>query len=107
MKSSRNRANSTPSKHANNAAKEPFGYKLTENGLEPVPEQLEALEQAKWYLYSGCSMQTTRDWLVKKTGRSISVPGMLKKIGYGTTTQEDISAWKADYESRCRNTSEA
>lgn len=61
-----------------NGPSEPYGYKKTENGLEPIPEQLEALEKAFWYLKSGCSYQTTRDWLVKKTGRSISMIGLRK-----------------------------
>lgn len=71
-----------PSKHANTARKEPFGYQLTEEGLKPVEEQLEALEKAKYYIESGCSMQSARDYIVAKTGRKISVPGMLKAIKY-------------------------
>ena len=61
---------------------EPFGYKRTENGLEEVPGELEALEKAQWYMKQGASMQSVRDWLVKKTGRKISVPGFLKSIKY-------------------------
>ena len=69
-----------------NSRTEPFGYRRTENGLEAIPEQLEALERAKLYIASGCSYQTARDWLVKKTGREITTMGMLKKIGirYGS-----------------------
>ena len=79
------------SKHTNNARKEPFGYRLTEEGLEPVEEQLEALEKAKFYIESGCSMQNTRNWLVAKTGRKISVPGMLKAIKYESKTHTQAS----------------
>lgn len=68
--------------------KEPFGFKYNEDTKErePIPEQLKALEQAKFYILSGCSMQSARDWLVQKTGRTISVPGLLKAIKYGKTT---------------------
>lgn len=71
-----------------NGPREPFGYKLNlaTNEKEEIPEQLKALEQAAMYIRSGCSMQSVRDWLVKKTGRSISVPGLLKAIGYQKDT---------------------
>lgn len=70
--------------------KEPFGYKYNEetNQREPISEQLEALEKAKYYLNRGCSMQSTRNWLVQKTGRIISVPGLLKAIRYGKTSKD-------------------
>ncbi len=61
-----------------NGPGEPFGYKKTEAGLEPIEDQLAALEKAFWYLDSGCSYQATRDWLVKKTGREISFIGLRK-----------------------------
>lgn len=65
--------------------KEPFGYKYNEEtkDKEPIEDQLKALEQAAFYIQSGCTMQSARDWLVKKTGRNISVPGLLKAIRYG------------------------
>lgn len=68
--------------------KEPFGYKYNEETKkkEPITEQLEALERANLYIKSGCTMQSTRDWLVNKTGREISVPGLLKAIKYGKTS---------------------
>lgn len=62
----------------NNGPREPFGYKRVEGVLEPIPDQIEALKKAFWYLDSGCSYQTTRDWLVKKTGREISFIGLRK-----------------------------
>ncbi len=63
------------------SAAEPFGYFKDENGVkQPISEQLEALKQAKYYINSGCTMQATRDWLVKKTGRTISNPGLLKIV---------------------------
>lgn len=61
-----------------NGPREPYGYRRTEDGLEPIPEQIEALEKAFWYLDSGCPYGPTRDWLVKKTGRSISFIGLRK-----------------------------
>jgi hypothetical protein len=61
-----------------NGPAEPFGYKKTDEGLEPIPEQLEALKKAFWYLDSGCPYMGTRNWLVKKTGRTISHVGLRK-----------------------------
>ena len=58
----------------------PFGYKLAEDTkyLEPIPEELEALEQAIKYLES-CSYREVANWLKQKTQRPISHVG-LKKI---------------------------
>ena len=65
---------------------EPFGYYKNEQGQkQPIQDQLDALERVKFYLKQGCTMQAVRDWLVKKTGRNISVPGMLKSIKYDNT----------------------
>ena len=67
---------------------EPFGYFKDEEGKkQPIQEQLDALEQAKFYIFQGCTMQAARDWLVKKTGRTISVPGLLKSIHYDKTSK--------------------
>lgn len=55
--------------------KSPFGY--TEDKQE-IPEELAALEKAYWYHKQGCSIRVSRDWLFKKTGRIISVPGLFK-----------------------------
>lgn len=65
--------------------KEPFGYYLNAGTLHAKEEELRALEQAKFYIYQGCSMQSVRDWLVNKTGRTISTPGLLKAIKYDKT----------------------
>jgi len=58
----------------------PFGYKLAEDTdyLEPIPEELEALQQAIEYL-SNCSYREVANWLYRKTGRKLSHVG-LKKI---------------------------
>jgi len=62
---------------------EPFGYYKDEDGNKLVNEdELKALKQAQYYINQGCSMQSVRDWLVKKTGRTISVQGLLKSIKY-------------------------
>jgi hypothetical protein len=74
---------------------EPFGYYRDEHGNKLViPEQLEALKQAEYYIMQGCTMQSARDWLVNKTGRSISVPGLLKTLRYNGRekyTEEETS----------------
>lgn len=73
-----------------NGPKEPFGYKFNQetNTKEPIAEQLRALAKAAQYIAQGCSMMSTRDWLEKKTGRYISVPGLLKAIGYDKSNRQ-------------------
>ena len=58
----------------------PFGYKLAEDTsyLEPIPKELEALQQAIEYL-NNCSYREVANWLHRKTGRKLSHVG-LKKI---------------------------
>ena len=61
----------------------PFGYKQSEevNGfLEPIPEQLEALEEVKGYILNGSlALRGAAEQLQYKTGRGMSAVG-LKKI---------------------------
>ena len=60
----------------------PFGYRKSESDdkiLEPIQEELEALEQAKVYL-DNSSYREVATWLTKKTGRYISHVGLLKAI---------------------------
>jgi len=66
----------------------PFGFKQSEdpNYLEPVKEELEALEQAKKYLKT-CSLRETAQWLHRKTGRYISHVGLRHRIERGTTSE--------------------
>lgn len=67
---------------------EPFGYRKDEQGnLELVPQQYEALKQAKYYMDQGCTYQSVRDWLVSKTGRTISTQGLLKALRYNGRTE--------------------
>ena len=60
----------------------PFGYKVDpqdDNILLPIPEELEALEQAKMQLKQ-YSFREVANWLVKTTDRSISHVGLRKRI---------------------------
>ncbi len=61
----------------------PFGYKQSEQMdgfIEPIPEQLSALEETKEYIMNGAlSLRGAAEQLEHKTGRSISAVG-LKKI---------------------------
>ena len=70
----------------------PFGFKQSDNPdyIEPVKEELEALEQAKKYLKT-CSLRETAQWLHRKTGRYISHVGLKKRVERGRTseTQEE------------------
>lgn len=58
----------------------PFGWKSLGDTIEDVPEEIQGLEIAHWYIGAGYTMQSTRDWLVKTTNREITIPGMLKAI---------------------------
>ena len=60
----------------------PYGYKVNEEDnkmLDPIPEELEAIEQAKQYIKS-CSYREVAGWMERKTGRYISAPGLRKVL---------------------------
>jgi len=59
----------------------PFGYKLAgdTNYIEPVQEELDALEEAKEYL-NNCSYREVARWLSQKTNRSITHTGLRKIV---------------------------
>ena len=60
----------------------PYGYKVNEEDnkmLDPIPEELEAIEQAKQYIKS-CSYREVAGWMQRKTGRYISAPGLRKVL---------------------------
>tara|TARA_R100001460_G_scaffold44840_1_gene81800 strand:- start:679 stop:1128 length:450 start_codon:yes stop_codon:yes gene_type:complete len=60
----------------------PFGYKVSETDpdvLDPIPQELKALEQAKQYI-KRYSSRHVAVWLKKVTGRYISHTGLLKRI---------------------------
>ena len=60
----------------------PFGYKINDNNdrlLDPVLDELEALEVAKKHLLQ-YSYREVAQWLSRQTGRSISHTGLKKRI---------------------------
>jgi len=60
----------------------PFGYRIhpeDEKLLEPIPEELEALELAKRHLKQ-YSYREVSQWLSKTTGRYISHMGLHKRV---------------------------
>ena len=59
----------------------PFGYKegVDDGWLDPIPNELEALEKAKKHLKQYSSRDVAA-WLSKLTGRTISHVGLLKRI---------------------------
>jgi len=60
----------------------PFGYKVSKEDnavLEPIANELKALEKAKQYVKQYSSRKVAA-WLTKTTGRSISHTGLLKRI---------------------------
>jgi uncharacterized protein YidB (DUF937 family) len=65
----------------------PFGYKLANDPdyIEPVQEELDALNEAKDYL-NNCSYREVAGWLGRKTNRSISHTGLKKIIDKRWTT---------------------
>ena len=70
----------------------PFGFKQSEdpNYLEPIKEELDALNQAKEYL-KNCSLRETASWLHRKTGRYISHVGLRKRLARNSTTETEES----------------
>ena len=72
----------------------PFGFKQSSdpNYLEPIKEELDALNQAREYSKT-CSLRETAQWLHRKTGRYISHVGLKKRLARNSTseTKEDNS----------------
>ena len=77
----------------------PFGFKesSTPGYLEPVKEELDALNQAKDYL-KNCSLRETASWLHRKTGRYISHVGLKKRIERSGTSEAQESNSKESQE---------
>ena len=77
----------------------PFGFKesSTPGYLEPVREELEALDKAKDYL-KNCSLRETASWLHRKTGRYISHVGLKKRIERSNTSETKESNSKESQE---------
>jgi hypothetical protein len=64
----------------------PFGYMLDtedEKHLSPIPEELQALDQALTYAKS-CGWRKASQWLLAKTDRYISDEGLKKRSKLGT-----------------------
>ena len=64
----------------------PFGYVLDtedEKHLSPIPEELQALDQASTYAKS-CGWRKASQWLLAKTDRYISDEGLKKRSKLGT-----------------------
>ena len=72
----------------------PFGFKQSSDPdyLEPIREELDALNQAREYSKT-CSLRETASWLHRKTGRYISHVGLKKRLARNSTseTKEDNS----------------
>ena len=77
----------------------PFGFKesSTPGYLEPVKEELDALNQAKDYL-KNCSLRETASWLSRKTGIYISHVGLKKRIERSGTSEAQESNSKESQE---------
>ena len=68
----------------------PFGFKQSSdpNYLEPIREELDALNQAREYSKT-CSLRETASWLHRKTGRYISHVGLRKRLARNSTTKTE------------------
>ena len=71
----------------------PFGFKQSSDPkyLEPIREELDALNQAKEYL-KNCSLRETASWLHRKTGRYISHVGLKKRIERNSSSEAKESS---------------
>ena len=68
----------------------PFGFKQSQDPdyLEPIKEELDALNQAREYSKT-CSLRETAQWLHRKTGRYISHVGLRKRLARNSTTETE------------------
>ena len=72
----------------------PFGYKLDENDsdiLRPIPEQLDALEQARRYIKQ-YSYREVSNWLSTRTERYISHVGLRKRLAHEQHRKRQITS---------------
>lgn len=70
----------------NRARIAPFGYKKSEvhlGWLEPIPLEIEALKRARDFIKGRCKYEDVTTWLLKVTGRSISMMGLHKAVRRG------------------------
>tara|TARA_B110000908_G_scaffold12402_1_gene14406 strand:- start:23521 stop:23961 length:441 start_codon:yes stop_codon:yes gene_type:complete len=85
----------------------PFGYEQDSDDkdiLQPIPEQLEMLEQAKRYL-AEYSLRMVARWLTEQSGRYISHVGLNKRVSIEYKRQRTARAHR-DYERRFKEASE-
>ena len=72
----------------------PFGYKLDEDDsgiLRPIPEQLDALEQARKYIKQ-YSYREVSNWLSTRTNRYISHVGLRKRLAHEQKRKRQITS---------------
>ena len=74
----------------------PFGYKVSEEDdhiLEPIVEELEALEKAKQHV-KYYSYRRVAEWIYQVTGRKISHVGLQKRIEFEKKQGRKINGLK-------------
>ena len=71
----------------------PFGFKQSQDPdyIEPIREELDALNQAREYSKT-CSLRETAQWLHRKTGRYISHVGLRKRLARNSTTETEAGS---------------
>ena len=72
----------------------PFGYKLDENDsniLRPIPQQLDALEQARQHVKQ-YSYREVANWLSTRTERYISHVGLRKRLAHEQQRKRQITS---------------
>lgn len=74
----------------------PFGYKAKDNDkdvLEPVLEELAALELARDYI-KRFSLRQVANWITTQTGRKISHVGLQKRLKHERIRKNKAEAYK-------------
>jgi len=74
----------------------PFGYKAKDNDkdvLEPVLEELAALELARDYI-KRFSLRQVANWITTQTGRKISHVGLQKRLRHERIRKNKAEAYK-------------
>jgi hypothetical protein len=85
----------------------PFEYEQDPDDkdiLQPIPEQLEMLEQAKRYL-AEYSLRLVARWLSEQSGRYISHVGLNKRVSIEQKRRKTSSTYR-DYERRYKEAAE-
>ena len=86
----------------------PFGYEQDpedEHVLQPIPLELEMLEQAKKYL-AEYSLRMVARWLTEESGRYISHVGLNKRVSIESKRRNAAQSHRV-YERRCKEAAEA